>query len=123
MPGVEDRLPIMWTYGVGAGRITANQFVALNSTNPAKIFGLYPRKGALLPGSDADLAIWDPEKQVKYGVAEAHQRTDYNLYEGWELKGYPEKVFLRGQMIVDGKNWLGKAGKGNFIKRNPGEIL
>ena len=123
LPGVEDRLPILWTYGVGAGKITANQFVALNSTNPAKIFGLYPRKGALLPGSDADLAIWDPESRVKYGVAMSHQRTDYNLYEGWNLVGFPEKVFLRGQMIVDGKDWLGKAGGGNFIKRNPGEIL
>jgi dihydropyrimidinase len=123
LPGVQDRLPILWTYGVGAGRITPNQFVALNSTNPAKIFGLYPRKGALLPGSDADLAIWDPDKQVKYGVAISHQRTDYNLYEGWELVGYPEKVFLRGQLIVDGNNWFGRAGQGNYIKRNPGEIL
>ncbi len=123
LPGVQDRLPILWTYGVGAGRITPNQFVALNSTNPAKIFGLYPRKGTLLPGSDADLAIWDPEKQVKYGVAMSQQRTDYNLYEGWELVGYPEKVFLRGQLIVDGNNWFGRAGQGNFIKRNPGEIL
>jgi dihydropyrimidinase len=123
LPGVQDRLPIMWTYGVGAGKITPNQFVALNSTNPAKIFGLYPRKGVLLPGSDADISIWDPEKQVKYGVAMSQQRTDYNLYEGWELLGYPEKVFLRGQLIVDGDNWLGKAGRGNYIKRISGEIL
>ena len=67
--GVQDRLPVLWTTGVGAGKLTANQFVALTSTNPAKIFGLYPRKGALLPGSDADMVIWDPEKKVKYGVA------------------------------------------------------
>lgn len=123
LPGVEDRLPVMWTCGVRAGRITANQFVAYNSTNPAKIFGLYPRKGALLPGSDADIAIWDPEKKVKYGVAHAHQRTDYNLYEGWELTGMPEKVFLRGQLIVDGEQWLGKAGNGKFLKRGEGMIL
>jgi dihydropyrimidinase len=123
LPGVQDRLPILWTYGVGSGRITPNQFVALNCTNPAKIFGLYPRKGALLPGSDADLVIWDPEKRVKYGVVMSQQRTDYNLYEGWELLGYPEKVFLRGKLIVDGDQWLGKAGQGNFIKRNIGEIL
>jgi dihydropyrimidinase len=95
----------------------------LNSTNPAKIFGLYPRKGALLPGSDADLVIWDPEKQVKYGIAKSRQRTDYNLYEGWELLGYPEKVFLRGRLIVDGEDWLGRAGQGNYIKRHPGEIF
>ncbi|MGZ9226670.1 MAG: dihydropyrimidinase [Anaerolineales bacterium] len=123
LPGIGDRLPVMWTCGVRAGKITANQFVAYNSTNPAKIFGLYPRKGALLPGSDADILIWDPEKKVKYGVAHAHHRTDYNLYEGWELVGYPEKVFLRGKMIVDRDQWLGKAGGGQFLKRAGGEIL
>lgn len=123
LPGVEDRLPIMWTYGVRAGKITANQFVAYNSTNPAKIFGLYPRKGALLPGSDADIVIWDPEKKVKYGVEHAHQRTDYNLYEGWELTGMPEKVFLRGRLIVDGEQWLGKAGMGSFLKREEGLFI
>jgi len=123
LPGVQDRLPILWTYGVRAGKITANQFVALTSTNAARIFGLYPRKGALLPGADADIVIWDPEKKVKYGVAHSHQRTDYNLYEGWELVGYPEKVFLRGKMIVDGEQWLGKAGEGQFLKRYEGEVL
>jgi len=123
LPGVQDRLPVLWTYGVRAGRITANQFVALTSTNPSKIFGLYPRKGALLPGSDADLVIWDPEKKVKYGVAYSHQRTDYNLYEDWELVGYPEKVFLRGHLIVDGEQWHGRAGDGIFLKRETGEVL
>ena len=123
LPGVQDRLPVLWTYGVRAGKITANQFVALTSTNPAKIFGLYPRKGALLPGSDADLVIWDPEKKVKYGVAFSHQRTDYNLYEDWELVGYPEKVLLRGNMIVDGDQWHGRAGDGKFLKREMGEVL
>lgn len=123
LPGVGDRLPILWTYGVRAGRMTANQFVALNSTNPAKIFGLYPRKGALLPGSDADIVIWDPERRLTYGVAHAQHRTDYNLYEGWELVGFPEKVFLRGKMIVDGENWLGKPGIGQFIPRQRGEVI
>ncbi|MBE3037534.1 MAG: dihydropyrimidinase [Chloroflexi bacterium] len=123
LPGVGDRLPILWTTGVGSGKLTANQFVALTSTNPAKIFGLYPHKGALLPGSDADIVIWDPQKKVKYGVALSHQRTDYNLYEGWELTGMPEKVFLRGRLIVDGEKWLGKAGGGGFLKRGDGEIL
>ena len=123
LPGVQDRMPILWTYGVRAGHITPNQFVAYMCTNPAKIFGLYPRKGALIPGSDADLVIWDPEKRVKYGVAHSHQRTDYNLYEGWELVGYPEKVFLRGKLIVDGNAWKGAAGQGQFLKRGEGEIL
>lgn len=120
LPGVGDRLPILWSYGVGQGRLTANQFVALTSTHPAKIFGLYPRKGALVPGADADIVIWDPEKRLTYGVARAHHRTDYNLFEGWELQGFPEKVFLRGHLIVDGDQWLGKAGMGRFLERQPG---
>ena len=119
LPGVGDRLPILWTYGVGAGRMTANQFVALNCTNPAKIFGLYPRKGTLLPGSDADIVMWDPDRRLKYGVAYAQHRTDYNLYEGWNLVGYPEKVFLRGQLIVDHDHWLGRPGMGRFLARSP----
>lgn len=119
LPGVGDRLPILWTYGVRAGKITPNQFVALTSTNIAKIFGLYPRKGTLLPGSDADIVIWDPERSVKYGHKYAQHRTDYNLYEGWELVGYPEKVFLRGNLIVDGDMWLGKHGMGHFLTRSP----
>ncbi|MGD0876559.1 MAG: dihydropyrimidinase [Anaerolineales bacterium] len=120
LPGIGDRLPVLWTTGVGSGKLTANQFVALTSTNPAKIFGLYPRKGALLPGSDADLVIWDPKMKVKHGVAHSAQRTDYNLYEGWELTGYPEKVFLRGRLIVDGEKWLGHSGMGLFLSRQPG---
>jgi len=123
LPGVGDRLPILWTYGVRAGRITPNQFVALTCTNPARIFGLYPRKGILQPGSDADVVIWDPDRRVNYGISHAHHRTDYNLYENWELVGYPEKVFLRGHLIVDGDRWMGHPGMGKFLPRNTGEIL
>jgi dihydropyrimidinase len=123
LPGVGDRLPVLWTYGVRSERISPQQFVALTSTQPAKIFGLYPRKGALLPGSDADIAIWDPDRRLTYGVAYAHHRTDYNLYENWELVGFPQKVFLRGQLIVDNGAWLGKPGQGQFLHRGIGEIL
>jgi dihydropyrimidinase len=123
LPGVQDRMPVVWTRGVHSGKISANQFVALMSTNPAKIFGLYPRKGALLPGSDADLVIWDPDRRVKYGTAMSHHRTDYSLYEGWDLVGYPEKVFLRGRMIVDGDKWLGQSGQGRYLPRSEGSIL
>jgi dihydropyrimidinase len=119
LPGVGDRMPVLWTTGVGTKRITPNQFVALTCTNPAKIFGLYPRKGTLMPGADADIAIWDPERRLTYGVAYAQHRTDYNLYEGWELVGYPEKVFLRGKLIVDGDHWLGRPGMGNYVYRKP----
>jgi len=123
LPTVGDRLPILWSYGVCTGKISANQFVEYMSTNPAKIMGLYPRKGALLPGSDADIVIWDPEKRVKYGVAHSHHRTDYNLFEGWDVVGMPEKVFLRGKLIVDGDEWKGRSGQGQFLKRHEGEVL
>jgi dihydropyrimidinase len=123
LPGVGDRLPVLWTAGVGSGRISAQQFVAQNCTNPAKIFGLYPRKGALLPGSDADLVVWDPQERVTWGTARSRQRTDYNLYEGMKLTGAIEKVFLRGELIVDGGRWLGKRGGGMFLKRGEGEVM
>lgn len=123
LPGVGDRMPVLWTYGVRAGRLTPNQFVALNCTNPAKIFGLYPQKGALVPGADADIVIWDPERRLTYGTAYAQHRTDYNLYEGWELVGYPVQVFLRGHLIVEDGEWRGKAGMGRFQHRQGVTVL
>ncbi len=123
LPGLGDRMPIMWTEGVGSGRMTPNQFVAMHCTNPAKIFGLYPQKGALVPGADADIALWDPNKTLSYGVKVAQHRTDYNLYEGWQLKGFPVMVFLRGKKIVDGDNWYGKPGMGRYLHRREGEVL
>ena len=119
LPGIGDRLVVFWSTAVNTGRITANQFVAMTATNPAKIFGLYPRKGTLMPGADADIALWDPQKKLTYGVAHSHQRTDYNLYEGWELTGFPKIVFLRGQRIVDDGAWMGKRGMGKFLHRQP----
>lgn len=123
LPGVADRLPVFWSHAVNTGRISPNRFVELTATNPARIFGLYPKKGTLAEGSDADIALWDPNKELDYGLAWAHHRTDYNLYEGWKLRGYPVKVFLRGTLIVDDQNWLGKAGAGRFVHRQAGEIL
>ena len=128
LPGLGDRMPVLWTYGVRSGKITPQQYVKLTSTNPAKIFGLYPRKGTLKPGSDADIVIWDPDRRLTYGVAWAHHRTDYNLYETWELVGFTEKVFLRGNLIVDidqnrSRRWQGQAGQGQFQHRGVGEIL
>ncbi|NPV86246.1 MAG: dihydropyrimidinase [Anaerolineae bacterium] len=123
LPGVGDRLPVFWSEAVSKGRISPNQFVALTATNPAKIFGLYPRKGTLAPGSDADIAIWDANKRVTYGVKVAQHRTDYNLYEGWQLVGFPEKVFSRGRLIVDNGEWHGRPGMGQYIHRNPNPPL
>ena len=123
LPGVGDRLPIIWSYGVNSGKMTPEQFVAMTSTNPAKIFGMYPRKGALQAGSDADILIWDPDRELEYGVEHAQHRTDYNLYQGWKLKGYPHQVYLRGNLIVDQERWLGGPGEGTYIHREAGEFL
>ena len=123
LPGVGDRLPVFWTRAVDSGRISPSQFVALTSTNPAKIFGLYPQKGAIAVGSDADLVLWDTAQKVDYGVNVAQHRTDYNLYEGWKLKGFPRQVFLRGELIVKDGLWSGKRGGGKLLKRKSGEIL
>jgi len=119
VPGIEDRQLILWTYGVGQGRISPNRFVELTATNPAKIFGMYPKKGTIAIGSDADLVIWDPAASKTMGVRTSHQRTDYNLYEGWGVTGLPEKVFVRGGLLVDGEVWNGEAGGGSFVQRNP----
>ena len=123
LPGIGDRMLLLWSYGVVQGRISPEQFVGLTSTNAAKIFGLYPRKGALLPGADADLVIWDPAKRWVHGVAHSHQRTDHNLYEGWQMVGGPERVYLRGELIVEGDRWLGRPGGGKFLQRQQGILL
>lgn len=119
LPGVGDRLPVFWTKGVGEDRLTASQFVNLTSTQPAKLFGIYPQKGCLKIGSDGDIVIWDSQKKIDYGVKIAQHRTDYNLYEGWKLTGFPEQVFLRGKCVVKNQQWLGKAGMGRFLHCNP----
>lgn len=123
LPGLGDRLPVFWTHGVVAGRISVERFVELTSTNPAKIFGLYPKKGCLQVGSDADIVIWDPNLKVKYGVSVAQHRTDYNLYEGWNLEGMPDLVMQRGDILVEDGEWYGKPGQGKFIERLSGEVL
>jgi dihydropyrimidinase len=116
-PGIQDRMPVLWAHGVGAGRLTLNQLAELTSANPAKVFGLYPRKGTIAVGSDADLVIWDPNLKKTMGVATSHQRTDYNLYEGMEVTGWPEKVYSRGRLLVDGDEWHGKPGTGAYLAR------
>ena len=119
LPGVGDRLPVLWTAMVHTKRFSVSEFVALTSTNPAKIFGMYPQKGILAQGSDADIVIWDPEVGVNYGRDFSKQRTDYNLYEGWQLTGFPVRVISRGKTLVENGTWFGRAGTGRFIKRKP----
>jgi dihydropyrimidinase len=123
-PGLENRLQMIHHFGVREGRISLNRMVELLCTNPAKLFGLYPRKGTLAVGSDADVVVFDPEKRVTISASTHHSRSDYNLYEGTEVQGSPEIVVLRGNVIVDGDELLAKPGSGQFIKRaRPNEEL
>ncbi|HMQ56807.1 MAG TPA: dihydropyrimidinase [Anaerolineae bacterium] len=119
MPGIEDRMPVMWHHGVNGGRYSANRFVEITATNPAKIFGLYPRKGTIAIGTDADIVVWDPNQEHTISAKTHHMNTDYNVYEGMTVKGWPARVLLRGKTIVDGENWLGQRGSGQFLRRSP----
>lgn len=116
-PGIENRLHMLWTFGVGTGRITPNRFVELVSTNIAKLFGLYPRKGTIAPGSDADIVVWDPNKKLTISAATHHTNVNYNLFEGTEVTGAPEVVLVRGQVIIENDKLVAEPGAGQFIKR------
>jgi dihydropyrimidinase len=116
-PGIENRLQMIHQFGVRSGRISLNRMVELLATNPAKLFGLYPRKGTLAVGSDADLVVFDPEKHVTISAATHHSRVDYNLYEGTQVQGSPEVVLLRGNVLVEGDQLVAKPGIGQFVKR------
>jgi len=117
-PGVETRLSLVYNGGVRTGKITLNRFVELVSTAPAKMFGLFPRKGAITVGSDADVVLFDPEAEATISASTHHMRIDYSLYEGWRVRGVPRKVFSRGRLIVDGDTFLGRAGAGSFVRRS-----
>lgn len=117
-PGVENRLQLIHHHGVNLKRISLNRWVELVSTTPAKMFGLYPRKGTIAIGSDADLVIWDPNKELTISAHTHHMRVDYSMFEGFKVKGDAETVLSRGEVIVDNGKWSGKAGRGEFIKRN-----
>jgi len=118
IPGIETRLLLLWK-GVAEGRISANRFVELCATAPARLFGLYPRKGLLAPGADADLLLWDPKRRVDLSAAALHMRVDYSPYEGMVVEGGPAKVFARGKLIVDGDRFLGAPGDGEYLPRTP----
>jgi dihydropyrimidinase len=117
-PGIETRLLLLYDGGVNRGRISPNRFVDLVSTTPAKLFGLYPRKGSLQPGADADLIVWDPGRTVTISAAAHHMRVDYNPYEGRTVRGAPEHVLLRGRRVVTDGRFTGRAGGGTFIRRS-----
>jgi dihydropyrimidinase len=116
-PGVETRLPLIFDGGVGKHGMSLNRFVELTSTAPAKLFGLFPRKGTIAVGSDGDIVLFAPNEQWTIRAAEHHSRMDYTLFEGRSVTGKVKKVFLRGQCIVDGQSWRGREGMGQFLSR------
>lgn len=117
-PGVELRMALLYTYGVCAGKFDMNRYVQLTSTNAAKIFGIYPKKGAIAVGSDADLVILDPNEEKTIERSMLHENVDYTPYEGFAVKGYPEAVMLRGKILAKGGAFVGSKSGGSFIKRN-----
>ena len=118
MPGVETRLYLLWDGGVRAGRISMNRFVEITSTAPAKLFGLYPRKGTIAIGADADLLVWDGEKRHVLSDKTLHMRVDYSPFEGREVVGAPTHVLSHGRVVVENGKYLGKPGDGRFVKRS-----
>jgi dihydropyrimidinase len=116
-PGLENRLHMIHEFGVRTGRFSLNRMVELLSTNPAKLFGLYPRKGTIAPGSDADIVVFDPEKRHLISAATQHSKVDYNLYEGTEVTGSPEIVLLRGNVLVENDQLVAEPGVGQFVER------
>jgi dihydropyrimidinase len=117
-PGIETRMSLVYDGGVAAKRISLNRFVELTATSPAKIFGLFPRKGTIAPGSDADIVLFDPQKKIRLSAKTLHMKVDYNPYEGRELQGATDTVISRGTVIVDGGAFVGRAGAGSFLKRS-----
>jgi dihydropyrimidinase len=117
-PGIEHRMSLIYSGGVAQGRFTANRFVELTSTTPAKLFGLYPRKGTIAAGSDADLVIFDPKRKHIISAKTHHMRVDYSMFEGIEVTGMPDVVLSRGRVLVEGDKFLGRAGQGNFLRRS-----
>jgi dihydropyrimidinase len=116
-PGIEHRMSLIYSGGVASGRFSANRFVELVSTTPAKLFGLYPRKGTIAVGSDADLVIFDPKRKHTISAATHHMRVDYSMFEGIQVTGMADVVLSRGRVVVDGDRFLGKAGQGEFLRR------
>ncbi len=121
-PGIENRLQLLYHYGVNSGILSLNRFVELVATAPARTFGMYPRKGTIAAGADADLVLWDPEAEHIIAAATHHMRVDYSMYEGFQVKGDARIVTSRGEVIVDSGRFLGTRGRGRFLMRSPSAI-
>jgi dihydropyrimidinase len=116
-PGVENRLQLLYHYGVNAGKISLNRFVELVSTTPARLFGLYPRKGEIAVGSDADIVVWDPNAEHMISSKTHHMRCDYSMFEGFAVKGNAKMVLSRGEVIVEHGKFQGRTGRGSYLRR------
>lgn len=118
--GLEDRLSVLWTKGVETGRLTPNEFVAVTSTNIAQILNIYPQKGAIVPGADADIVVWDPKLSKTIAAANQKSIIDYNVFEGFEVRGLPRYTLSRGEIVWShGKNDQPRPGRGRFVARKP----
>jgi dihydropyrimidinase len=122
MPGVETRMPLLYHLGVNGGRFSVNRFVDLACTEPARLFGLLPRKGTISIGADADLVLWDPNKEVQLTTENLHMKVDHSPYEHITVKGYPAQVLQRGKVIVKDNQFVGDIGAGRFLKRGPIQV-
>ncbi|HEX3702643.1 MAG TPA: dihydropyrimidinase [Vicinamibacterales bacterium] len=116
-PGIETRMSLVYDGGVKAGRISLNRFVELTSTSPAKIFGLFPRKGTIAPGSDGDIVVFDPNRTITLSAKTLHMNVDYNPYEGRQVTGATDTVLSRGRLVIRDGAFVGRAGRGSFLKR------
>ena len=117
--GLEDRMPMLWTYGVATGRITMNEFVAVTSTNIAKILNIYPQKGAILEGADADIVVWDPSRSKTISANNQQSAIDYNVFEGKQVKGLPRYTLTKGVVAIEEGEIKTKEGHGKFVSREP----
>jgi dihydropyrimidinase len=116
-PGVENRMSLVFNGGVASGKINLNRFVEITSTSAAKIFGLFPRKGTIAVGSDADIVIFDPHEEMTISAKTHHMNVDYSCYEGMKVKGVTKTVLSRGEVVIDDGKYVVKPGRGKFLKR------
>jgi dihydropyrimidinase len=122
-PGVENRMQLVYDRGVNAGRMSVERFVEVTAEAPAKIFGMYPKKGVIAAGSDADIVVWDPGAEYTIEAKTQAMHTDYSIFEGFKVKGNVRQVFSRGELVVEGGKFVGEVGRGKYLRRGLGEVL
>jgi dihydropyrimidinase len=122
-PGVENRMQLVYHHGVNAGRMTVERFVEVTAEAPAKIFGMWPQKGVIRAGSDADILIWDPEAEYTIRAETQAMHTDYSIFEGFRVKGNARQVYSRGELVVDAGKFVGEVGRGRYLRRGLGQVF